>query len=225
VLHAEGLLRDDLTFGHCNMVTDDEVRLLADHGVTVTVTPEDECNMGHGWPSIGRLVKGGLYPNIGVDTCLAVGGDQFTAMRFALALPRAQENGAALEAGQNPWELELTARDVLRMATIEGARALGQDHRIGSLAVGKQADIVLIKAADVSMSPVIDPVASVVRQASRSVVSDVFVAGRRVKREGALVDVDQVALHAEATRVSAGILERSGITPGWAPPAPAMAAP
>ncbi|HET6736323.1 amidohydrolase family protein [Mycobacterium sp.] len=219
-LNEAGLLGSDLTFGHCNYLTDDEITLMADHGVTATVTPEDECNMGHGWPPIGRLIAGGVWPNIGVDTCLAVGGDQFTAMRFALAIPRAQRNHEVLASGENPWELELTARDALRMATIEGARALGQENRIGSIAVGKQADLVVINTAHLSMTPVIDPVASVVHSAGRAVVTDVFIGGRHVKKNGQLVGADVAQLHAEATQAAAELLERSGIGPGWLPSIP-----
>jgi 5-methylthioadenosine/S-adenosylhomocysteine deaminase len=222
-MHEAGLLGDNLTIGHANHFNDDDIKLLVDHGVTVSITPEDECSMGHGWPSIGRMVAGGLWPNIGVDTCIAVGSDQFTAMRFALAIPRAQDNSAALTSGQNPWTLNLTTRDVLRMATIEGARALGQEGRIGSIAPGKQADIVLIDTAHVSMTPVLDPVATVVHSASRSVVSDVFIAGRQVKKDGRLVDADTAELHAAATQAATGLLERCGISPGWAPPTPGNA--
>ncbi|WIX98291.1 amidohydrolase family protein [Amycolatopsis mongoliensis] len=164
-------------------------------------------------------MKAGVVPNIGVDTCIAVGGDQFTAMRFALGVPRSQHNGAQLEAGENPWDLQLSARDVLGMATIEGARALGQADRLGSLTPGKQADLVLINTADVSMTPVLDPVAAVVHHAGRSTVSDVFVAGNRVKKDGRLVGVDVAELHRSASAAAQGILARSGVQAGWKPPA------
>ncbi|MFI9536912.1 amidohydrolase family protein [Nocardia fusca] len=219
-LDDAGLLGDDLTLGHCNNFSTAEVQMMIDHGVTASVTPEDECNMGHGWPPIGRMVAAGLWPNIGTDTCIAVGGDQFTAMRFALAVPRAQDNSVALASGQGPWTLNLTTHDVLRMATIEGARALGQESRIGSIAPGKQADIVMINTADVSMTPVLDPVASVVHSAGRSVVSDVFIAGRQVKKDGQLVGTDIAQLQGAANQAAHALLERCGITPGWVPPAP-----
>ncbi|CAM5693845.1 amidohydrolase family protein [Streptomyces canus] len=218
VMDKAGLLGDNLTFGHCNHLSDDDIKLMAEHGVTASVTPEDECNMGHGWPPIGRLIANGVWPNIGVDTCIAVGSDQFTAMRFALAIPRAQKNGEALASGRNPWKLDLTTRDVLRMATIEGARALGQEDRIGSIKPGKQADIVAIDTTHVSMAPVHDPVSSVVHSAGRAVVSDVFIAGRQVKKDGQLVGVDIARLSAEAQVAATALLERCGITPGWAPP-------
>ncbi|MFF7549720.1 amidohydrolase family protein [Streptomyces canus] len=220
LMHQEGQLGDDLTFGHCNYFSDEELKLMVEHGVTASVTPEDECNMGHGWPPIGRMVAAGLYPNVGIDTCLNVGSDQFTAMRFALAIPRAQANDAMLATGQNPWSVPLTARDALRMATIEGARALGQEDRLGSIRAGKQADLVAIETRHVSMFPVHDPVANVVHSAGRSVVSDVFIAGKQVKKDGELVGVDIQRLHADAQAAASGLLERCGITPGWTPPHP-----
>lgn len=219
-LHDAGLLGDDLIFGHCNLLSDDEFRMMADAGVSVTVTPEDECAMGHGWPPILGLLRAGIRPNIGIDTCMAVGGDPFTAMRFALAVPRGLTNQPMLEADKNPWVLDLTARDVLEFATIEGARALGQEAVTGSLTPGKQADIVMIRADHISMTPVLDPIASIVHHASRQTVDNVFVAGAAVKRDGKLVGADMADLSRRAVAASEGILSRADIRPGWAPPNP-----
>jgi 5-methylthioadenosine/S-adenosylhomocysteine deaminase len=216
-LSQAGLLGDDMTFGHCNFLSADEMRMMASAGVTATVTPEIECDMGHGFPVISRLMNAGIRPNIGVDTCIAVGADQFTAMRFALGATRAQANARQLEAGDNPWELELTARDVLAMATVQGARALGQEDRIGSLAPGKQADLVLVDATHISMIPLIDPVTAVVHHASRSTVTDVFVAGRRLKRDGQLAEVNLADIQRSAHVAAAAVLERSGVSGGWKP--------
>ena len=219
-LHEAGLLGDDVTFGHCNLLTDDEMKMMADAGVTATVTPEDESSMGHGIPPIVRLVNAGVATNIGVDTCIIVGGDQFSAMRFALAVPRAVDNQVVLDGGENPWDLQLTARQVLEMATIEGARALGMVDSIGSITEGKQADLVLIRTNDVSMVPVLDPVATVVNHAGRSVVDHVFVAGKQVKRDGRLVAANQAEpLFEEMNAAAQAILQRANVTVGWTPPA------
>lgn len=219
-LHDEGLLGEDLIFGHCNLLTDDELRMMADAGVKASVTPEDECAMGHGWPPIARLLKAGIRPNIGADTCMAVGGDPFTAMRFALAVPRGISNQRSLEAGENPWALDLTARDVLAFATIDGARTLGLEARTGSLTPGKQADVVMLRTDHVSMAPVLDPIGAIVHHASRGVVDHVFVGGEAVKRDGRLVGVDSAAIARQATEAGEGILARAGVTPGWVPDAP-----
>lgn len=219
-LHKEGLLGGDLIFSHCNLLTDDEFRMMADAGVSATVTPEDESAMGHGWPPIAGLLKAGIRPNIGIDTCMAVGGDPFTAMRFALAVPRGLANQPMIEAHENPWDLKLTARDVLEFATIEGARAIGQEATTGSLSPGKQADIVMIRADHISMIPALDPIASIVHHASRHTVDHVYVAGTAVKRDGRLLGVDMAELNQRAVAASGQILGRAGIQPGWAPEQP-----
>ncbi|MGW6459083.1 amidohydrolase family protein [Streptomyces sp. NPDC055078] len=219
-LHKEGLLGDDLIFGHCNLLTEDEFRLMADAGVSASVTPEDESAMGHGWPPITQLLRAGIRPNIGIDTCMAVGGDPFTAMRFALAVPRGLANQQSLENAVNPWQLDISARDVLEFATIEGARALGLGDVTGSLTPGKQADIVMIRTDHISMTPVLDPVASIVHHASRATVDTVFVAGKAVKRDGALVGVDIPELTRRASTAATALLDTAGVAPGWAPPPP-----
>jgi cytosine/adenosine deaminase-related metal-dependent hydrolase len=84
----------------------------------------------------------------------------------------------------------VTTREALSWVTLEGARMLQQSHRIGSLAVGKQADLVIIRADLLNMQPVHDPVSSVVLQASLANVDSVMVAGHWRKRSGKLVGVD-----------------------------------
>src|SRR5262249_62317918 len=84
----------------------------------------------------------------------------------------------------------LTHRDVLEFATIEGARATGLDHKVGSITPGKQADLVLLRADRINVAPLIDPVTSAVVFADTSNVDSVFVAGKAVKRNGELVGHD-----------------------------------
>jgi 5-methylthioadenosine/S-adenosylhomocysteine deaminase len=141
-------------------------------------------------------------------------------MRFALAVPRGLANQRSLEESVNPWYLDISARDVLEFATIEGARALGMESVTGSLTPGKQADIVMIRTDHISMTPVLDPVASIVHHASRQTVDTVFVAGKAVKRDGELLGVDIGALSRRAADTAAELLETAGIEPGWAPEPP-----
>jgi cytosine/adenosine deaminase-related metal-dependent hydrolase len=83
----------------------------------------------------------------------------------------------------------------LRFATLDGAAACGLDHKIGSIAPGKEADLVLIRADDVNTMPINDPAAVVVTSADTSNVDSVFVRGRTMKRHGQLVDIDLHRLH------------------------------
>lgn len=216
-LYEAGLLGPDVILGHCNNLTAEDIAMISETGTKVSVTPEDESSMGHGWPPIATLLAAGIRPNLGTDTLMAVGGDAFTSMRFALAVTRGLANHGTIASGQEPWDLPLSTMDVLEMATIDGARVLGLESRVGSLTVGKQADVVMLRMDDVSMSPVLDPIAAVVHHASRSVVDRVYVAGNVVKKDGALVGIDTASLVDDAQRVGERLLERAGMEPRWIP--------
>ena len=105
---------------------------------------------------------------------------------------------------------------MLEFATIDGARACALDDRVGSLTPGKQADIVLLKANAINTAPMVDPVATIVVFADTSNVDSVFVAGRAVKQNGRLVDVDvdRVVQRLEESRNH--ILSGDGLLPEWA---------
>jgi len=106
-------------------------------------------------------------------------------MRTALAVRRGLDGG-------------LTTRDLVEFATVEGARACGLDARTGSITVGKDADLILLDARDPPVFPVGDPVGTIVAAGHPGPVDGVFVAGRAVKRDGRLLDVD---LPASRTRL------------------------
>jgi 5-methylthioadenosine/S-adenosylhomocysteine deaminase len=216
-LHDEGMLSPRVSIGHANLLTDEEMAMMRDTGTTVTTTPEIEANMGHGWSPINRLLAAGVRPNLGIDTALVIPGDMFTAMRVALAVARGLRNAPTLEAGENPMALQLHPRDVLEFATIEGARALGQADRTGSITVGKAADLVTMTTDDISVFPVLDPAAAIVYGGSRRTVKNVFVQGRRLKADGELVGVDVGALHEAADGAARGLIQRSGVGPSWRP--------
>lgn len=199
-LASADLLGPDLNFAHCNTLLEEEYRLITSNGCSVTMTPEVEMQMGLGMPATRNVLDSGGRPSLGVDVVTAVSGDLFTQMRLTLQSDRAQANASRLQQGEIPESLDLTARDVLEFATIEGARALGLESKVGSLAPGKEADIVLINTTDLNVHPVLDPVAAVLH-AHAGNIDSVFVAGRAVKRQGKLVhvDLDRVRKRAEAS--------------------------
>ena len=114
----------------------------------------------------------------------------FTAMRATLAAQRALENEHHLDHGTDPERLELTSRDVLEFATIEGARSCGLAHKIGSITPGKEADLALLRTDMLNLFPVNNPVAQVALAANTVNVDTVLVGGRVVKRDGHLVSAD-----------------------------------
>ena len=201
-LAGRGLLGPDTTYVHCSRLHDDELRMIADTGGSASVAAEVEMHMGHGYPPTGRLLAAGIRPSLSIDVCTGIGGDMFTAMRTTLAMQRALDNDRVISAGGTPKRLELTARDVLEFATIQGARTLGLADRTGSLTPGKAADLLLLRTDQLNMLPVNNPVASVALAANTSNIDIVMVGGAVRKRRGQLTGVDlaQVRKLAEASR-------------------------
>ncbi|AET57970.1 hypothetical protein HPL003_06035 [Paenibacillus terrae HPL-003] len=189
-LHKAGLLGSDLNFAHANTLSYEEYKLIADSGASISVTPEIEMMMGHGYPATGLFMENGGRPSLGVDVVVSTGGDMFAQMKFALQAERSRINGKILSTGEMPMELTISARDILEFATIDGARALGLDHKIGTLTPGKEADLIMIRTNDLNMFPVNNPIGAVVQCANTSNVDSVFVAGQAVKRNGKMLHVD-----------------------------------
>jgi 5-methylthioadenosine/S-adenosylhomocysteine deaminase len=190
-LAARGLLGPTMTFVHCNTLADDELAMMADAGCTASISPDIELQMGHGWPATGRLVAAGIRPSLSIDVCCSNGGHMFGTLRATIGTQRGFDNEAAHGRGEaSVSEMELTCRDVLEFATIEGARACGLEDRVGSLTPGKRGDLILIRTDSFGMTPLNNPVGQVVYNAHPGLVDTVIVDGRVVKRAGALEHVD-----------------------------------
>jgi cytosine/adenosine deaminase-related metal-dependent hydrolase len=172
LLQQNGLLRQNVLYIHGNNLPDSELKLIAESGAAVSITPEVEARMGIGDPMAGRLQVAGVTTGLGIDVVTTAAGDMFSAMHSILAL----------------GYQTLTTAEVLGIATLQGARALGLDDQIGSLRPGKQADIVLLRASDINMiGGLHDPIGTVVTAAHPGNVDTVLVAGRPVKRNGQLL--------------------------------------
>ena len=187
-LLAEGLVGPGLNIVHGNNLADAELAPLLERGASLTSTPECELQMGFGDPLIGRLRALGAPPSLGSDVESAMGGDMFTNMRIALQYQRARDNEAVLRrTGRAPERISIPCREALEWATLGGARMAGLDRRIGSLAPGKAADILLLRADALNLLPAADPVQAAVFHAGLANVDTVLVAGRPVKRAGRLL--------------------------------------
>jgi 5-methylthioadenosine/S-adenosylhomocysteine deaminase len=186
LLRDYGLLRSDILYVHGNDLADDELKMIGDSGGAVSVTPAVEARLGHGGPLIGRLRTAGATTALGVDVVTTVGGDMFSVMRAGLLT-------SYLAPGPH-----ITPGDLLRMATLDGAIALGLGDQVGSLKVGKQADVVLLRADDLNLACAHDPIGTVVTAAHPGNVDTVLVAGKVVKQGGKLVGHDLSDVHAKA---------------------------
>ncbi|MFJ9626812.1 amidohydrolase family protein [Streptomyces sp. NPDC101175] len=182
-LRDHGLLRDTTTFVHGNGLSNDELRMLADAGSSLSISPDVELKMGFGNPMTGRALAAGLRPTLSVDDVPSAGGDMFSTMRTAFAVQRGLDGG-------------LRSRDLLAFTTVDAAASCGLATRTGSITPGKDADIILLRTDDLTVFPVTDPAATVVSAGHPGLVDTVLVTGRVVKRNGTLVDVDLPALKA-----------------------------
>jgi cytosine/adenosine deaminase-related metal-dependent hydrolase len=199
-LHDMGLLGPDTTYIHCCYFTDEEWRLVADSGGTISIAPQVEVQMGHGWPPVVKALEYGLRPSLSIDVVTTVPGDMFTQIRAAFGAERARANAVFWEANEPATGL-LTARQMLEMATINGAHVAGLEDRTGSLTPGKKADVVVIDATALNMAPVHNPVSAVTLCADVSNVETVIVNGVIRKRDGKLLaDVARARALVEASR-------------------------
>ncbi len=200
-LSGLGMLGPDTTYIHCCYFSEEEWRLVAESGGTISIAPQVEVQMGHGWPPVMKAVEYGLRPSLSIDVVTTVPGDMFTEMRSAFGTERARVNAVCWEADTGIPENMLTARDMLTMATVNGAHVAGLEDRTGSLTPGKKADVVLLDGRALNLAPVIDPVSAVVLGADVSNVDTVIIDGVVHKRDGAmLADVDRARLLVEASR-------------------------
>jgi cytosine/adenosine deaminase-related metal-dependent hydrolase len=224
-MRERGLLGPDITYVHCNTLADDELTDIAESGGSASIAPDIEMQMGHGWPATGRLLRAGVRPSLSIDTCVSNGGHMFGTMRATLATQRAIDNQVP-GASDRP-AVSLTCRDVLSFATIDGARACHLDHLVGSVTPGKQADLVVLDAGDLGLTPLNNPIGQVVYSAHPGQVDTVLVAGKVVKSGGRLHG--DIAERARKLAVEArdAVFERGRATPaladaatggGWMPP-------
>jgi cytosine/adenosine deaminase-related metal-dependent hydrolase len=206
-LNRLGLLGPDTTYIHCCYFSEDEWRLVADTGGTISIAAQVETQMGHGWPPVMKAIEYGLRPSLSIDVVTTVPGDMFTQIRAAFGAERARVNAAAWLADEPVPETMLTARQMLEIATVNGAHVAGLEDRTGSLTPGKRADVVLLDARALNVAPVIDPVAAVTLCADVSNVETVIVDGVVRKRDGKLLaDVEAARRLVEDS--SAHLVER-----------------
>jgi 5-methylthioadenosine/S-adenosylhomocysteine deaminase len=202
-LAAEKLLSDKVNIVHGNNLSDAVLKITARAGVQYTVTADVEMQMGFCDPLTGKLRALKSPVSIGTDVEVASRADMFYCMRATLQAQRNLDNIEHWKThGAAPEKISITCREALEWATVNGAKMIHQDHRIGSLTPGKQADIVLLRADDLTIFPVHDPVSSVVTQAGVSNVDTVMIAGRVVKRDGRML-VEGLAGKKAALRRSA----------------------
>ena len=190
VLKEMDLLYPGTTYVHSSHLLDDEWQMVADSGGNVSLAPQIELQMGHGWAPAQRADKLGIPVGLSSDVATTAPSDQFTQMHAIFASERALRHQVSWDEdldGNVPTSDLINVRQVLRWATLDGAKVAGIADRTGSITPGKKADIVIIDGGAVNVAPIIDPVAAVVLAADVSNVETVIIDGVIKKRDGKLV--------------------------------------
>jgi cytosine/adenosine deaminase-related metal-dependent hydrolase len=205
LIAEHGYLTNRVTHVHVSSLNEDSYQRIAASGAHASVATESECSAGQGYSPTARLRKHGIPISLSIDTSSWWSGDMFSAMRATLNLDRAREHLEAHREARTVMNLALRADRVLYYATMGGATALGLDGIVGSITVGKKADLVLVLNDDSpTMFPILYPEGHLVYQAGRGDVHTVLVNGRAVKYNHRLLATDRLE---EARRLSAVSIE------------------
>jgi len=174
---------------HVTQLTDQEIQIIADTGSHVVHCPESNLKLASGFAPIAKIVDKGINVAIGTDGAASNNDlDMFGELRLASLLAKAVSG--------NPTTLSATK--VLEMATINGAKALGIDHEVGSLEKGKAADIIAIDLSSYLTQPVYNPISHLAYCVNRLQVSDVWIAGKHLLVQGRFAHLDTQRLREQA---------------------------
>lgn len=190
-------LGPDIIFNHCTSLPNETWRLFADVGGIFA------------WQ---QAIDHGIRPGIGTDLETAYGGDMPTELRVAFSLQRAIAQSRRY-AGEAPAPAPIGVEDLLRAATIDGARCAGLDRRTGSLTVGKDADLIMVRTDSIELLGTNNAAGAIVHAADRSHIDSIMVAGRFRKRHGRLVDVDLANIRTRAESSLAHLFSAIGYEP------------
>jgi 5-methylthioadenosine/S-adenosylhomocysteine deaminase len=199
--HAkENLLGKDIQLVHAVWTTPDELKMVREAGATISIATTSDLRIGFGLPPVSDFLAAGIACGISVDTSALIGSSSlFGVMRNV----RDAENARTLN------EFKLTARRVLELGTIDGARSLGIDDKVGSLKVGKRADIIAVTTRALNMGGFADPAHLLVGSALPENVDTVVIDGRILKREGKLTGTSAPQVVADARAALDGIRKRA----------------
>ena len=190
------LLGETSVLAHCVHLDDTEISLLAQSKTNVVLNPMSNLKLGSGIAPVKAMHRAGINLTIGTDGAISGNDlDMWLAMRLTCGLAK----GLNMEADA------LTAEQVLHMATISGAKALGKSDSLGSLEIGKKADFILVDINNSHSIPLFDPITHLVFGAGRSDVTDVFVSGKHVVENKKINGLDIEKIHEEVRQLAPSI--------------------
>ena len=200
-LDALGLCAPHVGLAHCVHLDDAEMEILARTGAHVLHCPSSNLKLGSGVAPVAEMLRRGVSVSLGADGAPCNNRlDAFTEMRSAALLQKAREGADALP-----------ARRALRLATIDGARALGLEKEVGSLEVGKRADLTLVDLGGLHLTPRPDVISSLVYGATAADVRTTLIDGQIVLLDRQLLTLDERSVASEAINQAGALYRRAGI--------------
>ena len=182
-----GLLGPDHNLVHGTSYDDHDIRVVADSGASLTSTVLVELHHHIGDTQVARVREYGMLPSLGIDVEPFCSGQMYREMQAALLFARGREIRNNAGRGNSPFsQMPVKSREALMWATVGGARAFLMEDKIGTLSPGKKADIVMLRADDINMIPVWDPVISIVEMGGPGNVDTVIIDGVTRKKDGKL---------------------------------------
>jgi 5-methylthioadenosine/S-adenosylhomocysteine deaminase len=198
-LDRVGLTGRHVALAHCVHLSVDEIEILKTSGTNVVHCPSSNLKLGSGIAPIAKLLEEGISVSLGADGAACNNRlDMFTEMRTAALLQKVLHGPEVLPANR-----------ILRMATIDGARALGLDAEIGSLEVGKRADVSVVRLDRLHATPVRDVVSALVYSAETEDVDSVIIDGEVVMRERRLLTLGEREIISRATEEAQKLMLRA----------------
>jgi cytosine/adenosine deaminase-related metal-dependent hydrolase len=195
-----GFLSPRVNFEHGIWLTNDDIALVADAGVTVVHNPVSNLKLGSGISPVPQLLHAGIPVALGTDGMSSNdGNDMYATLKIAGLLHKLWETD---------YEQWLGAREAWQMATGGGARAAGEADILGRIEPGRRADLVLLDLESRIFTPLNDPLNHIVFSATTNAVRSVLVGGRWTLRDGKLTGLDEDAVLAEARELGAEVLSR-----------------
>lgn len=194
-----GILGPNLVAAHCVVLYEEEIALLAKRGVKVAHCPQSNMKLGSGIAPADALLAAGVCVGLGTDGSASNNTvDMFAEMNCMAKIHKARR--------RDP--LPLSAKEALHCATLGGATVLDAEQAIGSLAVGKKADCIVIDLNQPHLTPLYNPVSHLVYAVKGSDVLHSMVNGRLLMQDRKLLSLDEAAILKKANAIGAGIARR-----------------
>jgi cytosine/adenosine deaminase-related metal-dependent hydrolase len=202
-LNALGVLRARPLLAHCISVDEADIETIKEVDARVAHCPKSNAKFGHGRAPLSGFLKRNLKVGLGSDSVASNNTcDLLEEARFAVLMSRASSKELPGAGRTISADEMISADDALKLATLGGARSLGMEKHVGSLDVGKQADLTIVALNGAHQLPVYDPAAALIFASSGRDVRATIVAGREIYKDGRVLTVDEERLRARLREIA-----------------------